>query len=62
MVFSFIHGISCQLSEKSVEEFSSFQNWAVEIQIQNPIRQYYSTIVKNTLEYNLLLNHDNKEL
>jgi hypothetical protein len=30
MVVSFIHGISCQLSGKSVEEFSSFQNWAVE--------------------------------
>ena len=62
MVVSFIHSISCQLSGKSVEEFSSFQNWAAKIHIQNPIRQYYSTIVKNTLEYNLLLNHDNKEL
>lgn len=58
MTISVIHCISSQTVGKSVEKGGSFLNR----QPTNPICLCYSTIIKYALEYNLLLNHDYKEL
>ena len=56
-----IHGLSSEMHEKSVEIDSQFLK-LVSLSLAKFGLEYYSNIIKYALEYNMLFNHEIKEL